>query len=224
MSTRTGPAGLDPLLQRWDELASAPVPTPRRRWPVPVGLATVAAVALGALGLQAGGVNALFTDNYAVPANNFSTGTLDLTASPASSAIQYVNMVPGDSAVQPLTIGNAGSTPLRYAIRSTTTEDVLAAQLDLTIKSGVASCTTPTAFAATGTVIYGPGDVGSVATTALVGSNATGFQVGDRTLAPSTSETLCFQVNLPLNSANSFQAKSTTATFLFESEQTANNP
>ena len=204
-------------------VTSSPITRHRKRWILPVALAGAAAL-IGTVGFLSGGVNALFTDSDPVGANSFTTGTLNLTASPASSAINYVNMVPGDTATQPLSVANGGSTPLRYAVRSTTTEDVLAAQLDLTVKSGVSSCTTTAGFNATGTVIFGPGDLGSVATANLVGSAAAGANPGDRTLAAGAGETLCFHVELPVGSSNSFQGLSTTATFQFVSEQTANNP
>jgi hypothetical protein len=43
-------------------------------------------------------------------------------------------------------------------------------------------------------------------------------------MAVNTSETLCFRVNLPLATGNGFQSATTTATFTFDAEQTANNP
>jgi hypothetical protein len=118
-------------------------------------------------------------------------------------------------------VNNDGSLQLRYSGVSVTTEDVLAAQLDLTIKSGVTTCTNA-GFGASGTVVYATGDLGSVAGTALFGSPTQGAQAGDRVLNAGVSEVLCFNVTLPLATVPA--ATTTTATFTFDAEQTANNP
>ena len=73
-----------------------------------------------------------------------------------------------------------------------------------------------------GTQLY-TGDMDSTAGQ-LVGDSTSGADTGDRVLAASASETLCFRAELPLSTGNSFQGATTTATFNFVSEQTANNP
>jgi camelysin-like metallo-endopeptidase len=186
-------------------------------------------VVLAALaGVMAIGVSALFTDSQSVGANNFTTGSIDLTASPASSAISYANMMPGDTVTSPLTVSNpANSTnqTFRYSMVSTTTENTLAGQLDLTVKVAptAAACTTAN-FGTLPAAIYGPADLGSTGGTNVIGNPAQGQQTGDRSLANGASEVLCLQANLPLATGNAFQALSTTATFGFQAEQTANNP
>ncbi len=216
-----GGTAFDPLA----ELTARRQQRRRRRRAGLVGSLSATALAAGLLASgSTGGINALFTDSAPVGNNAFATGSLDISASPASSAIQYLNMVPGDTATEPLTVTNNGTTTLRYAVRSTTTENTLAAQLDLTVKSGVASCTDTTGFNATGSVVYGPNDVGTTGTANLIGSIAAGADPGDRTLAAGASETLCFHVLLPTSSSNAFQGLNTTATFEFVAEQTANNP
>ena len=57
----------------------------------------------------------------------------------------------------------------------------------------------------------------------LVGDAAQGADPGDRAIATSSNETLCFFVELPLGSTGP-QGASTTATFTFVAEQTVNNP
>jgi len=168
-------------------------------------------------------VLALFTDTASVPANAFSTGTLDISTSPTSALVTFSGMAPGDQVTAPITVTNAGSLNLRYAVTSTTTENTLAAQLDLTIKTGVTTCTNA-GFGTDGTIIYGPGDLGSTAGINIIGDPAQGSQSGDRTLAPSANEVLCFKVTLPSTTGDSYQGLSTTATFAFQAEQTANNP
>lgn len=182
------------------------------------------AAALAALvAVLAVGTNALLTDSEAIPGNTISTGDLDLTTAPTTAAITVTDLLPGDRVVRSITVGNAGSADLRYAMQSTTTEDTLAPQLDLTIKTGVASCTLA-GFDSSGTVRYGPDDLGSSLTDDLLGSPATGPDPGDRVLTSGASEALCLEVELPLASDNTFQARSSTATFDFIAEQTANNP
>ncbi len=67
-----------------------------------VGVATVTVSSL-----------ALFTDSEAVGSNAFTTGTIDIAASPASAVVTMSTMVPGDQVTAPLRITNAGSLDLR---------------------------------------------------------------------------------------------------------------
>ncbi|GAI92721.1 unnamed protein product, partial [marine sediment metagenome] len=98
--------------------------------------------------------NAIWTDSQAVDANVFSAGTVDISTSPATALVTYSGMAPGDEVTNPITVTNDGSLELRYAVTNTTTEDTLAAQLDLTIKTGVTTCTNA-GFDTDGSVIYG---------------------------------------------------------------------
>ncbi|MBI4199044.1 MAG: hypothetical protein HY535_01030 [Chloroflexi bacterium] len=177
---------------------------------------TAAATALTAA------TGAIFTDTQSVGANTFSTGTVDVSTSPTSAVVSFSGMAPGDKVTNAVTVTNAGSLQLRYAVKSTTTENTLAAQLDMTIKTGVTACTNA-GFGSDGTVVYGPGDLGSTSGLNVVGDPTQGSQGGDRTLNASASEALCVQASLPVGTGNSFQNLSTTATFEFVSEQTANN-
>lgn len=165
---------------------------------------------------------AIFTDTQAVGANTFTTGTIDISTAPASAAVTFANMAPGDVVTAPITVSNAGSLQLRYAVRSTTTENVLAAQLDMTIKSSVAVCTNA-GFGGSGSVLYGPGDLGNMAGLNVVGDPTQGAQAGDRLLNAAASEVLCVQVSLPLATGNAYQNLTSTATLDFIAEQTANN-
>ena len=51
-----------------------------------------------------------------------------------------------------------------------------------------------------------------------------GADAGDRTLNALGSERLRFKVTLPLDTGDSYQGKSCTVAFMFDAEQTANNP
>ena len=208
-------------------MTAAPPPTHRAAPPAqrrpngPRILATLAVLAL------AGGVFtvsslALFTDQEAVSGNAFSTGSVDLVATPATAVVTASAMAPGDQVTAPLDIANSGSLELRYSATSTSTEDTLAAELDLTIKTGVTTCDDAN-WAADGTVIY-TGPLGSTSTIGLFGDPTQGAQAGDRVLAAGANEVLCVNVTLPLSATNASQGQSTSATFTFDAEQTVNNP
>jgi spore coat-associated protein N len=185
-------------------------------------LATVGVVtAVGAFAMF--GAFAIFTDTASVPNNTFSVGTLDISTNPATALVTFSGMAPGDQVTNPITVSNAGTLQLRYAVTSTTTENTLAAQLDLTIKTGVTTCTNG-GFGSSGTVIYAAGDLGSIAGTNVIGDPTQGDDTGDRTLAGSGNEILCFNVTLPSSTSNSFQGLNTTATLAFQAEQTSSNP
>ncbi len=164
---------------------------------------------------------AIFTSTATVANNTFTTGTLVLTAAPSTAAITYSNMAPGDQVTAPITMTNAGTLDLRYAMTSASTNTDgkgLMNQLQLQVKSGVTSCTNA-GFGASGTSVYS----GTLAA-AAIGNPAQGQQPGDRILTAGTNETLCFNASLPLSTNDTFQNATTTATFTFSAEQTANNP
>ncbi len=163
-----------------------------------------------------------FTDTQSVASNTFVTGTLDISGSATSTLITFNNMSPGDKVTNPSTVNNNGSLELRYAVKSTTTENTLAAQLDMIIKTGVTACTNA-GFYTDGTVLYGVGDLGSSTGINLIGNPAQGAHSGDRILAASSSEVLCFQVSLPSSTSDAFQGLTTTATLDLIAEQTTNN-
>lgn len=165
---------------------------------------------------------ALFTDQETVAGNAFATGTVDLLATPATAVVTAAAMAPGDQVTAPLDIANSGSLELRYSAISTTTEDTLATQLDLTVKTGVTVCDDAN-WTTDGTIVY-TGVLGSTGTSALFGSSVQGAQAGDRVLAAGANEALCVNVTLPLATGNASQGLTSTATFRFDAEQTANNP
>lgn len=191
-------------------------PTLRRRL-------SATALALALFGsLTTVGVLAVFTDSAAVGANAFSTGTIDISTSPTTALVAFSGMMPGDSVTNPLVITN-GAGAARYSVSSVATNTDskgLKDQLVLTIKTGVTTCTNA-GFATDGTQVY-TGDLDSSAGK-LIGDVAQGADSGDRTLAVSASETLCFKVTLPLSTGNAFTSAASTATFTFDAEQTANN-
>lgn len=170
--------------------------------------------------------NALFTDSDTVGSNSFSTGSVELSTSPTTQIVYAASdMAPGDFETGQVTVSNDGSLELRYALTSTTTEDTLAAQLDMTIWDEAAETTADGTCDATapGTTLYAPADLGSTTGLDVVGDPTQGSQTGDRVLAAAGSEVLCFRVELPSSTGNTFESLTTDATFAFASEQTANN-
>ncbi len=185
-----------------------------------LGLALFFAVSVTTV--TVGLTGAVFTDTETVGANTFTAGTVDIAAAPASAVVSFSDMAPGDVSVGGVTVTNDGSLEMRYSVTSTTTENTLAAQLDLTIKTGVTTCTTA-GFDTDGFVQYGPADLGSVAGVDVIGDPTQGAQAGDRVLQASNNEALCIRVSLPITTGNSFQGLTTSATLNFSAEQTANN-
>ena len=168
---------------------------------------------------------AIWTDNLEVGSNAFSAGTVDIATTPTTAIVALSNMAPGDSTVGGVTVSNDGSLQLRYAISSTTTENTLAAQLDLTIwdENEESDGGTVCATTAPGTKLYGPADLGATTETNLVGNPTQGAHAGDRTLNGGSTEVLCFLVELPSGTSNTFAGLSSTAVLFFKSEQTSNN-
>jgi hypothetical protein len=179
-------------------------------------------IALLAVGVVAGApwalTHAIFSDSVAVASNAFSTGNVDISSSPTSALVSFSGMAPGDKVTAPITIANAGTLQLRYAMTTSISgSTTLSDGLTLTVKSGVTTCSNA-GFGTDGSQVY----TGSV-TAGAIGDTAQGSQAGDRTLNASANEALCFQVQLPTSATSSLQSLSATATFTFGAEQTANN-
>jgi hypothetical protein len=167
--------------------------------------------------------SALFSKTGSVGSNTFLDGTVDLSTAPASALLAPGQLGPGDVVTAPLTVTNTGGAQLRYAITSTTSENPLAGQLDLYVKSGVTTCTTA-GFGASGTTIYNDtSHLGSTTGVNLVGNPSQGAQAGDRVLNAGANETLCFQVSMPTGIANTYHSITDTVVITFAAEQTQNN-
>lgn len=183
--------------------------------------------------LALGLTGALFTDTQSVGANTFTTGTVDISTTPTTALLTASAMAPGNKDEDTLTVNNAGSLQLRYAIqRSADNTDSKALRDSLRLRIGVRGglgCDFPyyntdgsTTVVVDDTVLYeGLGFPGTATNT--VGDITQGNQAGDRTLNASASEVLCFSVVLPTSAGNTLQNATTTATFDFVAEQTANN-
>jgi len=188
-----------------------------------LGATFVALLAFGVITVT--GVLAVFTDQESNTGNAFSTSEIDLTITPTTALVSFSGMMPGDQVTEDMVVTNAaGSEDLRYAISATadnTDGKGLKDQLVLTVNT--VDVTTPGTPCDNfdGTQLY-TGDLDG-ATGDIVGDNTQGSQAGDRSLAPAAAETLCFRVVLPSSTGNAYASASTTATFTFDAEQTANN-
>ena len=195
----------------------------KSRGRMPVKLFAIGATALSVVGIPASGTMmslALFTDDTDVDNNNFSTGTIVLTTNPTSALFSVSSMMPGDIVDGQLTVSNAGSGQLRYAntTSSSTNADTkdLRSAVTLQVKEKAAgSC----ASDFTGADVMLSTALGSAA----FGDPSPGDDTGDRTLASSTNEALCFKASLDVATDDDYQGASTVTTFTFQAEQTANN-
>jgi len=169
-------------------------------------------------------VLAAFTGTKSAGPMTFTSGTVTLTTSPTSALLTYANMQPGDSVTNSITVTNTGNSQLRYAVSSSATNadgKGLKDQLVLTVKAVDATTPGTPCNDFDGAELYS-GDLDSTAGK-LVGDSAQGAQAGDRVLAASANEILCFRAHLPLSTSTAYQSATTTSTFTFVAEQTANN-
>ncbi len=167
---------------------------------------------------------ALFTDQETVTAD-FTTGTIDLDGTKIHGLVLTTSaLMPGDTVTDDVVVQNVGTAQLRYAMSTSSTNadaKALRDALTLTIKTiDVTTPGTPCDNFDGASTLYS-GVLG--ASTAKFGNPAAGADSGDRTLNASASETLCFRVTLPSGTGNAYQGATTTTTFTFDAEQTANN-
>ena len=182
--------------------------------------------ALGLVSLGAGQLSlAVFTDQETVT-GTFSSGSVILDDVKIDAlTLSMAGMVPGDTITDDVVVENDGSVQLRYALSTTSTNpDTKGLRDVLTLAVREIDTTTPGTpcndfdgvVVLAGTVLGASG--------AGFGNPAVGPQAGDRTLNAAANETLCFRVTLPSGTGNAYQGATTTTTFTFDAEQTANNP
>ena len=186
--------------------------SPARRKLLGLGVLGLAATSLvtGALSF------ALFTDTAAVGANAFTAGSISISTSPTSAFLTLDPIMPGDTVNASLVVTNDGTAALRYAMTSASTDaDTLGLrdQMGLVVKTAGTNCAT-----FDGVTLYS----GTLASAAF-GDITPGADANDRALAGGLGETLCFRATLDISTGNAFQGATTTTTFTFTGEQTANN-
>ena len=175
-------------------------------------------LSLGLLsGLVWAGTFATFTDS-GTATSTFTAGTVDLEINNDAddaygfSTIEMTNMKPGDVKYAPLTIENAGSLNFTYTMATSATNadsKALRDQLTLGIKTVVneAACDSAgVGYAASLTTVTASGALSAAA-------------IASRSVAAGASEVLCYRVELPAASGDTFQGATTTATFTFSATQ-----
>ena len=178
----------------------------------------VALVWLAAAALAAGGLAmslAVFARQAPID-ETFSVGTISLGVAPSGTLITFAGMVPGNEVEGVLTIQNAGTGDLRYAMTAAATDPDskhLRDTLQLEVERGT-GCSGPVLE-----VLYS----GPIATAAF-GDPTAGGDPGDRPLDGGASEVLCFRATLPLGADSQLQGATTTATLTFRAEQVSGNP
>ena len=198
---------------------------------------------LGLAGSLLGGIStALFTDTAQIQGGSFTTGTIDIDLTDdnetladnlTNTQLTLAAMAPGDQ-VQPtagITVTNNGTLALRYALYASATDadtKNLKDQLEVTIRAVDSNAGNGNCNEFDGAVIYGPTTNIDGSTTAgtffsIYGDSTAGAQAGDRALAATASEVMCFRVKLATSAPNTSQNATTTVTWEFRSEQTANN-
>ena len=177
--------------------------TSRRR------LTLLGALLLGVASIGSGVTSlALFTDQQDVTSTGFTTGTIDISVTPATAFFSVPNMMPGDSFNTYVTVANDGTSQLRWRVDSigATGTGGLEDQIDLAIA-----------------------ELPSVACAAWNGSSPlaaaqlSDVSLTDRIVDAGSSVGMCFRASLPLSTGNAFQDKTASTTFRFSAEQTANN-
>jgi spore coat-associated protein N len=180
-----------------------------------IGLAAIAVTTISAATMFS---MALFTDEATVDNNSFTAGTIDISTTPATALFDVPAMMPGDSVYGQLHVANSGTAQLRYAMTSSSTDDSQhladAVTLEVRVKAA-GTC----AGDFTGTSVM----TSTALSAAAFGDPSTGSDTGDRILAASASENLCFKASLDGATPDSYQGATTTTTFTFSAEQTANN-
>ena len=238
-----------------DELLQEMIdPTPQRgdvsRWRR-LG-ATVAILALAAVGITSLTTNALFTDSETT-AGDLLTGTVDLSLGAFVLDVSSVGLNPGDIVVKPLTVTNSGSLALRYAasFRATNATGTLAAPtgtavqttdpeaiagtgdlrekltLDVFPVPDAASCTTTAPLPAdSGTItnLDQPGEPTLGGFTPILGSAVTTPYSGAfHELATQASNVLCVRVTFAQDAGNEYQNTTAHIDLRLDAEQVVNN-
>ena len=226
-----GVSTMDDLLLEL-ESGSGPGPSDRsrrRRFAATAAICGMAFIGLGQLT-----TGALFEDNAG---SNFTytTGQVKILAD-GNNAITLdpiKNAAPGDTDYSPVTINNAGSLDLRYAITGTSADTAFAGSFPLSdvVEYSVYSVTSPANCSKAGIadssshlLNSSPVKLPPTNSTNVVGNPQSGPNPGDRALAASAADdNLCITSTLPIDVNSNYAAETVKATFTFNAEQTDNN-
>ena len=214
---------MDALLEEMDSF-QRPAPADRDRRRRLLGTAAIVGLAFVGIGQLTTG--ALFEDS-ATAAVSFASGNVSIQANgPASTTLApATNLAPGDTVYRAVSVTNTGSLDLRYAVSGVTTVETknLSTVLRYTVYSGVSVAQCAAGTTGGGTAVASNLTIGTSATPVL-GSNANGFQAGDRAIAAGAgADTLCVAMDLPLATTSAYATATATVQLTFDAEQTKNN-
>ncbi|MGU3292549.1 SipW-dependent-type signal peptide-containing protein [Williamsia sp. M5A3_1d] len=158
------------------------------------------------LGLGVVGTLALWSSTVTTQSGTFTTATISILADNSKSAtfaFSPSGVLPGRSAAKVITVSNAGSTALQYSA-AVSSADVLGRGMTLTV--------VPTSTSANG--VCGTGT--ALTTGTAITATPTTFVTGRGPLAATSgAETLCVQVNLPIDAPATLAGTSGTITLTF---------
>ncbi|MDP3890607.1 TasA family protein [Nocardioides sp.] len=166
------------------------------------------------------GTFAFWTDDVALTGTNFTAGTLDLQVNDTDTSVSTTTlgmavMVPGNTSAEVLTLKNNGTAPLKWTMTGGLTgADAgafdTAGSLALTVSAGgTRSGSGNSATCSGGTTLVNAVALTATTTTGLV----TTRQPVAAAMAPTDTQTLCFQVTLDAAAPSSLQGKTASATF-----------
>jgi hypothetical protein len=208
-----------------DELDALPARTPEDRDRRRRSITTVGIVALAFVGLGQLTTAALFEDT-ATAATSYASGNVAIEAGGQANLVlaAAANMAPGDTVYRHVSVSNAGSLDLRYAISAQTTSETknLSQVLRYAVYNNSAG-TCSKAGTASATPLASNVQV-AAASTPLVGSSVNGYQAGDREIpAGASADDICIAVTLPVATTSAYASADAQVTLSFDAEQTKNN-
>jgi len=214
---------MDDLLREMIQPTAPSAHDRARRWRL---VASVATLALAAVGVTSLTTSALFSDTDAVGGSAFTTGSVDVALAPGPSFLSLDTMAPGDTAYRSLTVNNPGSLEFRYAATKSWTDSTPEFALSgvLVLETYALPAGAECSATADPGVNVRLSDTLAAHGAVLFGDSATGAQDGDRTIPAGSAEVLCFHLTLPLTAGADYRASTSTVSIQVAAEQTANNP
>lgn len=188
-----------------------------RRRPVIVALAVAAGLVPVAVVSLLAATQSSFVGRNGLGSVRASAATVDLAAGQVWTDQSFENLAPGETVHFGLEVRNDGDLPLRYTLAVVSGDGDFAAALPSALRLTEGGCSAQ-AFA-TGGEIDAPDRLGAPEPLRIFGDPTTGAQPGDRLLRVGFSETLCFEVTVPIEAENSLQGRSSIQTFVFDAEQ-----
>lgn len=177
------------------------------------------------------GTFAYWTDTATISGITITSGTLDLMVGDTATADELEGqggtwnyaaftmdaMLPGESIAKPVTIKNAGTTPLTYNGKLSSSNNDFAGNLSVSISAGatLGNSGSQAAGDRNGTCTGGSAWWTDKSVTAATPDMAPAAV----TLAPGASTSLCVRAELDANAQNAVQGKSTVLTMLFAANQ-----